>query len=58
MEKKNVILEKSFEFALAIIEFPEELENEKKFVIARQLLKSGTLKILSSFISSSKLSNH
>ena len=58
MEKKNVILEKSFEFALAIIEFSEELDNEKKFVIARQLLKSGTLKILSSFISSSKLSNH
>jgi four helix bundle protein len=42
MEKKNVILEKSFEFALAIIEFSEELENHKKFVIARQLLKSGT----------------
>ena len=44
MEKKNAILEKSFEFALAIIEFSEELENEKKFVIAKQLLKSGTLK--------------
>ncbi len=42
MEKKNVILEKSFEFALAIIEFSEELENNRKFVIARQLLKSGT----------------
>ncbi len=38
MEKKNVIVEKSFEFALAII----ELESKKKFVIARQLLKSGT----------------
>ena len=42
MEKKNVILDKSFEFALAIIEFSEELESQKKFVIARQLLKSGT----------------
>ena len=42
MEKKNVILDKSFEFALAIIEFSEELENKKKFVIAKQLLKSGT----------------
>jgi len=42
MEKKNIILDKSFEFALDIIVFCEELENQKKFVIARQLLKSGT----------------
>lgn len=42
MEKKNIILEKSFEFALSIIEFSELLENQKKYVIARQLLKSGT----------------
>lgn len=42
MEKKNVIVEKSFEFALKIIEYAEELENKKKYVIARQLLKSGT----------------
>ena len=42
MEKKNVILENSFEFALEIIEFSELLESEKKYVIARQLLKSGT----------------
>ena len=42
MEKKNFILDKSFEFALAIIEFSEELESQKKFVIARQILKSGT----------------
>jgi len=40
--KKNVIVQKSFEFALLIIEYAEELENLKKFVIARQLLKSGT----------------
>ena len=42
MEKKNIILDKSFEFALAIIEFTELLESDKKYVIARQLLKSGT----------------
>ncbi len=42
MEKKNVILEKSFDFALKIIEFSELLENHKKYVISRQLLKSGT----------------
>jgi four helix bundle protein len=42
MERKNAILDKSFEFALAIIEFSEELENNKKYIIARQILKSGT----------------
>ncbi len=40
--KKNVILEKSFDFALQIIEYSELLEESKKYVIARQLLKSGT----------------
>jgi four helix bundle protein len=39
---KNVILEKSFEFALNIIEYSETLESKRKFVIATQLLKSGT----------------
>lgn len=42
MEKKNAILDKSFEFALEIIEYSELLEEKKKYVIARQLLKSGT----------------
>jgi len=42
MDKKNVIVEKSFEFALAIIEYADELENLRKYVIARQLLKAGT----------------
>jgi four helix bundle protein len=42
MEKRNEILEISFEFALQIIEFSELLETNKKYVIARQLLKSGT----------------
>ena len=32
----------SFEFALQIIAFSEKLDAEKKYVIARQLLKSGT----------------
>ena len=41
-EKGNVIVEKSFEFALLIIEFTELLESKRKFVIANQLLKSGT----------------
>jgi len=42
MEKENAILKKSFDFALHIIEFTELLEESKKYVIARQLLKSGT----------------
>jgi four helix bundle protein len=41
-KKKNVILDLSFEFSLEIIKFSEELENRKKFIISRQILKSGT----------------
>lgn len=41
-ERKNVILDKSFEFALGVIEFCEELESNRKYVIARQMLRSGT----------------
>ncbi len=40
--KDNVIVRKSFEFALAIIEYCELLEKNRQFVIAKQLLKSGT----------------
>lgn len=42
MEKRNEILELSFEFALQIIEYCEMLEEKRKYVITRQLLKSGT----------------
>jgi len=42
MESRNIVLEKSIEFALIIIEFSERLEHQKKFVFARQILKSGT----------------
>lgn len=41
-DKENLIVKLSLEFALDIIEFSELLEEHKKFVIARQLLKSGT----------------
>ena len=40
--KKNIIVEKTVNFALQIIELAELLESEHKFVIANQLLKSGT----------------
>ena len=41
-DKENLIVKLTFEFALDIIEFSELLEEKKKFVIARQILKSGT----------------
>jgi four helix bundle protein len=40
--EKNVIVKQSFEFALGIIEFCEILESKKKFILANQLMKSGT----------------
>jgi len=42
MRKRNEILELSFEFALQIITYCETLEEMRKYVIARQLMKSGT----------------
>ena len=38
----NRIVDLSFEFALKIISFTEELERLKKYAIANQLLRSGT----------------
>ena len=41
--KKNLIADKSFEFALKIIEIVKFLQTEKReFVLSKQLLKSGT----------------
>jgi four helix bundle protein len=42
VDKRNLILELTFSFSIDIIEYCELLEEKKKFVIARQLLKSGT----------------
>jgi len=41
-EKENIILTKTIEFSLAIITYIELLEEKKKYVIARQLMRSGT----------------
>lgn len=41
-DKPNIIVEKSFKFALKIVAFCELLEDKKKFVVSRQLLRSGT----------------
>ena len=40
--KENVIIKLTFKFALDIIKYSEALQEDKKFVIANQLLKSGT----------------
>ncbi len=42
MEQKNIIVEKSVEFGLEIVKYCELLEEKKKYVIAKQLLFSGT----------------
>lgn len=39
---KNVIRDKSFNFALMIIEIVKILRNKREYVFANQLLKSGT----------------
>ena len=41
-DKDNLIVKLSLEFALEIIAYAELLEEQKKYVIAKQLLKSGT----------------
>jgi hypothetical protein len=39
MEKRNVIKEKSFEFAKEIVYLYKNLADKKEFVLSRQLLK-------------------
>lgn len=39
---KSIIKEKSFEFAIKIVNLYKELNEEKEFVISKQLLRSGT----------------
>jgi len=41
--KENVIVDLSFTFALKIIKYAEALEKNDRYIIARQLLKSGTI---------------
>ncbi len=42
MIEKNAILKLSFDFSLLIVEYCEKLEEKKKYVIGKQLLRSGT----------------
>ncbi len=42
-EKKNILLDKSFDFALAVIKLYKKISQEKhEFVLSKQLLRSGT----------------
>lgn len=41
-KEKNLIVELTFEFTLKFIKYTELLEKDRKFVLATQLLKSGT----------------
>jgi four helix bundle protein len=41
-DKENLIVKLSLEFELDIIAFSELLEENKKYVIAKQILRSGT----------------
>ncbi|MBL0182848.1 MAG: four helix bundle protein [Chitinophagaceae bacterium] len=39
---RNLIVDLSFEFALAIVKYAESLETNRRYIIARQLFRSGT----------------
>lgn len=38
----NPILKLPFDFSMMIIEFCEKLESDRKYILARQVLRSGT----------------
>lgn len=42
MKTDNVIQQKSFAFAITIINTYKQLQSEKEFVLSKQLLRSGT----------------
>lgn len=42
MEKPNIILAKTYDFALKIIQLYLKLKNDKEFELGKQLLRSGT----------------
>jgi len=42
VQKDNLILNLSFEFALMVMDFCEVLRSEKRYAVEHQLIKSGT----------------
>ena len=41
-DRENIIINLTFQFAIDVVNFCEMLEQNKKYIISRQLLKSGT----------------
>lgn len=41
-QQRNLIMDLSFSFALDIIRYSEQLEEKRKYIIARQVLAAGT----------------
>ena len=41
-KSKNLVQEKSFEFAVSILKYYKQLKTQSEFAIANQLLRSGT----------------
>ena len=41
-EKKNVIKDKSYRFAIEIVHLYKEMVNENEFVLSKQIVRSGT----------------
>lgn len=41
-DKNNIVMNKSFDFAIDIIELYKTLKSKNEFVISKQLLRSGT----------------
>ncbi len=42
MKKGNIVMDKSFEFALSIISLYKKLQSENEYVFSKQLQRSGT----------------
>jgi len=42
LKKENIIIDKTFNFSLSIISLFKKLQEDKEFIISKQLLKSGT----------------
>ena len=42
MKKDNIILEKTFDFALSVIELYKEMSEQKEYILSKQILRSGT----------------
>ncbi|MES2930618.1 MAG: four helix bundle protein [Patescibacteria group bacterium] len=40
--KENIVQQKSFEFALSIIDLYKHLTEKKEFILSKQILRSGT----------------